>query len=36
MFSGKASRDYACGIKVDEEFETAVHEMKTYFGFLKA
>ena len=25
VLSGKASRDYACGIKVDEDFETAVH-----------
>ena len=28
-------RDYVCDIKVDEEFETAVHELRTYFGFLK-
>ena len=25
VLSGKASPDYACGIKVDEEFETSVH-----------
>ena len=30
----KVSRDYA-GIKVDEEFETTVHELRTYFGFFK-
>ncbi len=28
VLSGKASRDYACGIKIDEEFETAVYELK--------
>ena len=33
--SGKASRDCACGIKVDEEFETAVYELRAYFGFFK-
>ena len=33
--SGKVSRDYASGIKVDEDFETAVHELRTYFGFFK-
>ena len=32
VLSGKASRDYACGIKVDEDFETAVHEL-AYFVF---
>ncbi len=26
VLSGKASRDYACGIKIDEEFET-VYEL---------
>jgi hypothetical protein len=35
VLSGKASRDYACDIKVDEEFETAVHELRAYFGFFK-
>ena len=35
VLSGKASRDYACGIKIDEEFETAVHELRAYFGFFK-
>jgi hypothetical protein len=35
VLSGKASRDYACGIKVDEEFETAVYELRAYFGFFK-
>jgi hypothetical protein len=25
--SGKASREYECGIIVDEDFETAVHEL---------
>jgi hypothetical protein len=30
-----ASRDYASGIKVDvEDFETVVHELRSYFGFL--
>jgi hypothetical protein len=32
VLSGKTSRDYACGIKVDEEFETVVLELRTYFG----
>jgi hypothetical protein len=35
VLSGKASRDYACGIKVDEHFETAVCELRSYFGFFK-
>ena len=35
VLSGKTSRDYACGIKVDEDFETAVHELRAYFGFFK-
>ena len=35
VLSGKTSRDYGCGIKVDEEFETTVHELRVYFGFLK-
>ena len=35
VLSGKASRDYAFGIKVDEEFETAVYELRAYFGFFK-
>ena len=33
--SGKASRDYACGINADADFETAVHELKAYFGFFR-
>ncbi len=35
VLSGMASRDYSCVIKVDEAFETAVHELRTYFGFFK-
>jgi hypothetical protein len=35
VLSDKESRDYTCGIKVDEEFETSVHELRTYFGFFK-
>jgi hypothetical protein len=35
VLSGKTSRDYSCGIKVDEAFETAVHELRAYFGFFK-
>jgi hypothetical protein len=34
VLSGKVSRDYECGIKSGEDFETAVHELRTYFGFL--
>ena len=35
MFSlARRSRDYTCDrIKVDEEFETTVYELRTYFGF---
>ena len=35
VLSGKVSRDYASGIKVDEDFETVVHELRTYFGVFK-
>ena len=35
VLSGKVSRDYDCDIKIDEEFETTVHELKAYFGFFK-
>ena len=37
VLSGKASRDDAlgCVIKVDEEFETSVYELRVYFGFFK-
>ena len=35
VLSGKSSCDYACVIKVDEDFETVVHELRAYFGFFK-
>ncbi len=35
VLSGKVSRDYECGIKMDEDFETSVHESREYFGFFK-
>jgi hypothetical protein len=35
VLSGKVSRNYACGIKIDEEFETTVYELRAYFGFFK-
>ncbi len=35
VLSGKASRDYECGIKSGEDFETAVHELRAYFRFFK-
>jgi hypothetical protein len=35
VLSGKASCDYECGIKSGEDFETAVHELRAYFGFFK-
>ena len=35
VLAGKASHDYPCGINVDAEFETTVHELKSYFGFLR-
>ena len=36
VLSDKDSSDYACGIKVDEDFETVVHELRAYFGFFQA
>jgi hypothetical protein len=33
VLSGKTSRDYKSGIKSGEDFETAVHELRVYFGF---
>jgi hypothetical protein len=33
VLSGKASRDYECGINLWEAFETAIDELRTYFGF---
>ncbi len=35
VLSGKDSRDYECDIKVDEDFGTAVHELRAYSGFFK-
>ena len=35
VLSVKDSCDYECVIKVDEDFETTVHELRTYFGFFK-
>jgi hypothetical protein len=35
VLSGKVACDYASGMKVDEDFETAVHELRAYFGFFK-
>ena len=35
VLSGKVFRDYACGIKVDEEFETTFYKLRSYFGFFK-
>ena len=35
VLSDKDSRDYACVIKVDEEFETTVYKLRAYFGFFK-
>jgi hypothetical protein len=35
VLSGKTSRDYACAIKVDEEFETTVYELREYFGVFR-
>ena len=33
VLAGKASRDYACRIKVDKEFETSVYGLRTYLFF---
>ncbi len=33
VLSGKSSCDYESGIKSVEDFETVVHELRTYFGF---
>ena len=35
VLSDKVSRDYSCGIKVDEEFETVVYELRACFGCFK-
>jgi hypothetical protein len=35
VLSRKTSRDYTCVIKVDEDFETTVYELRAYFGFFK-
>ena len=35
VLSGKVSRDYECGIKLGEDFETVVHELRVYFRFFK-
>jgi hypothetical protein len=35
VLSDKDSRDYEYGIKIDEDFETSVHELRVYFGFFK-
>jgi hypothetical protein len=35
VLSGKASRDYECGINLWEAFETVVDELRAYFGFFK-
>ena len=35
VLAGKASRNYACGINADADFETAVYELKAYFGFFR-
>jgi len=35
VLSGKASRDYDCVMKVDEDFETVVDELRVYFEFFK-
>jgi hypothetical protein len=35
VLSGKDSRDNTCDIKVDEGFETVVHELTVYFGVFK-
>ncbi len=35
VLSGKVLRDYECGIKLGEDFETVVHELRAYFGFFK-
>ena len=36
VLSVKVSRDYVCDIKVDEEFETSVYELRTYFVFFQS
>ena len=33
VLSGEASHDYACDIKVDEDFETSFYELRVYFAF---
>jgi hypothetical protein len=33
--SDKVDRDYVCVINTDADFETTVHELKSYFGFFR-
>ena len=35
VLSDKTLRDYEYDIKLGEDFETSVHELRTYFGFFK-
>ncbi len=35
VLSAKTSRDYVSDIKVDENFETVVHELRSYLGLFK-
>jgi hypothetical protein len=36
VLSGKASRDYECGIKLGEDFETTVHELRVRTQYMSA
>jgi hypothetical protein len=35
VLGDKVSRNYGCVINVDEDFETVVYELRSYFGFFK-
>ena len=35
VLAGKASHDYTCDINIGEDFETTIHELRSYFGFFR-
>ena len=35
VLAGKVPRDCACGINIGKDFETVVHELRSYFGFFR-
>ena len=35
VLADKTSRDYVCDINIGEDFETVVHELRSYFSFFR-